>query len=340
MATFKAKAVKLRFTGPLHIGAGKNDNYDHTGDLIRSDTIKSALYAVCRNLFPADFTDDADLSFFQKFKVSSAFPYLGNDLFLPRPLSGINIDFEDLSQDEDSKLSKRSKKIRFVATDVYEKLAAGNRLQFSDNYFDTSKQLLFGSPSGQQRQILKKEIRQRVYVPRPGEENQESKPYFIEIIHFHPDAGLWFMLKLDDDALLPKINAALKMLGDTGFGTDKSVGNGQFNLSISDLALNLPQNPDKKMLVSLFCPPPEAVQREYLAQSAFSTEKRSGYIVSAQNVNFRHFRRKSIHMFTEGSVFPATMPDSGKIVDLKPETVEQMHPVWRDGTAIFLPFKT
>jgi CRISPR type III-A-associated RAMP protein Csm4 len=338
MATIKTRAVKLKFTGPLHMGAGKNDNYDHSGDLIRSDTIKSALYAACRNLFPEDFPDDFDLSFFKKFKVSSAFPYFGDELFLPRPLSGINVAFSDLAKNEDSKLSKRIKKIRFIATSIYEKIAAGQHLSFTEDYFDLSKQILFSRPSEKAPKILEKEIRQRVYVPRPGETNQDSVPYFIEIIHFHPRAGLWFMLEVDDNAFFNKLEAGLRILGDSGFGTDKSVGNGQFQQSISEISLNVPDKPEGKMLISLFCPPQEAIQTEYLKKSAFLTEKRSGYIVSAQNIRFRHFRRKSIYMFAEGSIFPASMPDVGKVVDLKPETLEQMHPVWRDGTAIFLPF--
>ena len=49
-------------------------------------------------------------------------------------------------------------------------------------------------------------------------------------------------------------------------------------------------------------------------------------------------------MFTEGSLFYGNKDRQGKIVDLRPDNKllkgnEINHPIWRDGRALFIPFK-
>lgn len=339
MATFNTQIVKLRFKGPLHIGTGRNDNYDHSDELLHSDTIKSALYVVFRQIYPGEINDDYDLRFFNSFQVSSAFPFFGNELFFPKPLAGVKIDIQGLGKDQSSKLSKKSKKIQFIGLSVFEKLIAGQTIAINEKQLDDSGRFVFSEPPGEEIKILTRHVQQRVYIPHQGEENHHSQPYYIERMYFADMAGLYFMLKCDDEILIKKIEVCLRILGDTGFGTDKNVGNGQFEAHLSDLNIKVPDQPLQKMALSLFCPTPEAVQEQYLNQSSFMAVKRGGYIVSANEQKFRHFRKKSVHMFAEGSVFPAATPGTGKIVDLKPETVSGMHPVWRDGTCLFLPVK-
>jgi CRISPR-associated protein Csm4 len=339
MGFYKKKMVRLRFTAPLHIGTGKSENYDHSDELIHSDTIKSALYVVFRQVYPELAQKDDGSSFFDAFTVSSAFPYYDGELFLPKPLAGFAPVFSELKAGEDSKLSKRSKRIQFVGLKIFEKWLHNAGLQLTEKQLDQSKRFLFSSPQNEPPKVFTREVQQRVYIPPRGEDEVNTQPYYIERIYFHQKAGLYFLLDCSDEALLQQLEVCLLVLGDQGFGTDKNVGNGQFEFQITDFTLELPDDATHQMSLGLFCPQQSAVAVQYLADSAFSVGKRGGFIVSAQDVNYRHFRKKSVYMFTEGSIFPAGMPVTGKRVDLKPETVADMHPVWRDGNCLFIPIK-
>jgi len=341
MATFSKKIVRLKFTGPLHIGTGRSDNYEHSDELIRSDTIKSALYVLYRQVYPELAQQNDGLDFFTSFTISSAFPFYEDELFLPKPVSGFAMEFPDLSENEKSKLSKRSKKIQFVGLKVFGKFISGTPVILNEKHLDSSKRFLFSQPQSEESKlkILTREMQQRVYIPHSGEQNQNSQPYFIERLFFAKDAGLYFLMEVKDDELLNRLTVCIKILGDMGFGTDKNVGNGQFEATVEDFKMEVPENATHQLALGLFCPEKEAINFANLTASTFATIKRGGFLVSAQDENFRHFRKKSVYMFTEGSTFPAAMPNQGKVVNLKPETVETMHPVWRDGTCLFLPIK-
>lgn len=339
MGAYNKKMVRLRFTAPLHIGAGKNENYDHSDELIHSDTIKSALYVVFRQVYPEVAEKDDGSSFFNAFTVSSALPYFDGELFLPKPMAGFAPAFSDLKAGEQAKLSKRAKKIQYVGHKLFEKWLQNDDVQLCENHLDHSKRFLFSSPNEKPPKVFIREVQQRVYIPLQGEGEVNTQPYYIERIYFHQKAGLYFLIDCPDEALLEKIEVCLHVLGDQGFGTDKNAGNGQFEYSMQDFQLEVPDHLTHRLALGLFCPEKAAVAESYLKQGAFGMVKRGGFIVSAQDVNFRHFRKKSVYMFTEGSVFPADMPLNGKLVDLRPETVENMHPVWRDGNCLFIPNK-
>lgn len=333
------KIVKLKFRGALHIGTGKTDSYDHSDEIIHSDTIKSALYSAYRQVYPDRLEGDEDVSFFESFQVSSTFPFYREEFFLPRPISGLPVHLSDLDENAKSSLSKKLKKIQYAGTEIFENLAEGKQVTVSEKHFDKSKRLLFAKPQDENTKIFVRDIQQRVYIPDPEAEGVDSQPYYIERLFFAPEAGLYFFLDLKNNELLKQIKTCLKILGDNGLGTDKNVGNGQFDFEIEDLDLKIPDLPTHRMALSLFCPEVNAITEHFLMESAFATVKRGGFIVSAEKEKYRHFRKKSIYMFAEGSVFPIDIPGNGKIVNLKPETVEDLHPVWRDGTSFFLPVK-
>ncbi len=82
--------IKFRHLTPLHIGNGR-ENYDFAASSLQSDTISAALAAMkaqtkgCGNL--RDFMDS--------FIISSAFPYIGNRYFLPKPMGRIDLEITD-----------------------------------------------------------------------------------------------------------------------------------------------------------------------------------------------------------------------------------------------------
>jgi len=321
------KVVKLEFTSPLHIGLGATDQYDSSDTLLHSDTISGALASAFVTLYGAAGV----LEFMQSFHISSAFPFYKEHYFLPKPMMHIKMDTGDKEKNGDA---KSLKKLEYIELPHYEKLIAGETIKVIDGMQPGNKKFLWADSGNENNLIMKTDMQQRVMVPRS--ENENTEPYYIERLFFSKDAGLFFFVEADDDTLR-KILSCINFLETAGFGTDKSVGNGQFTSSHSSLSLSLPENSDKHLLLSLYCPQKSEVSEPSLTQSAYLLTKRGGFIAGTSVDKLRHLRKRSIYMMREGSVMHGAVP-VGKITDLKPVwNDEEMHPVWRDGRAFSFP---
>ena len=74
MITFKV--AKLAFEMPLHLSKGKGGN-ESSADILHSDTIKSAIYAIGKQYLQEAFPEN----FLDRFFISSAFPYYREEYF-------------------------------------------------------------------------------------------------------------------------------------------------------------------------------------------------------------------------------------------------------------------
>jgi len=317
--------VKLIFHSPLHIGKGLGDAYDTAEKALHSDTISGALTAAYCMLFPGE----DPLRFMNLYKLSSAFPFYKGNYFLPKPLTKINIC---LSVDEEYEYKKKLKKIEYIEIPLWQKLILGYPLEIKkENLSKSGRFLCLGAaPQGEP---FKDELHQRVTVPRDG---GDAVPYYLDRRFFAENAGLFFILETDGNTL-DIIKKSLDYLKDIGFGTDKSVGNGQFHFEISSIEIELPTLSTRQMLLSLSCPERNDISTDMLKASSYLLMKRGGFIAGTSMNQFRHLRKKSVYMFVEGSVFPAKH-FSGKIENVRPEwNDEELHPVYRDGRAFFLP---
>ncbi|MCC5943486.1 MAG: type III-A CRISPR-associated RAMP protein Csm4 [Bernardetiaceae bacterium] len=192
------------------------------------------------------------------------------------------------------------------------------------------------------------------------------EPYYIDKLYFQnrklkvmssdkareqneaeEETGLYFLLDIEDEKQLPKIKAALKLLQDSGLGTDRNIGNGHFKLDMNDeITLDVPDEAEFQTNLSLYCPYKEEIGNngKLMQESFYDLIKRGGYLASPANPQHVSLRKKSIYMFTEGSIFPKQKLQ-GKTVNLQPDNTiladsEVLHPVWRDGKAIFLPMRS
>jgi CRISPR type III-A-associated RAMP protein Csm4 len=321
------KVVKLEFTSPLHIGLGATDQYDSSDNMLHSDTISGAMASAFVTLFGSDEV----LPFMQSFRISSAFPFYKNHYFLPKPMMRIKIDTGDTEKDGDA---KSLKKLEYIELPHYEKLIAGETIKVSDGMQPGNKKFLWADASTNNMLLMKSDIQQRVMVPRGG--NEDTVPYYIERLFFAKGAGLFFFVEADEE-VFGKVLSCIIFLETSGFGTDKSVGNGQFISSYDNISISLPDNTDKHLLLSLYCPAKTELSEESLTQSAYLLTRRGGFIAGTSFDKFRHLRKRSIYMMREGSVLHGTVP-VGKITDLRPVWNDnEMHPVWRDGRAFTLP---
>jgi CRISPR-associated protein Csm4 len=327
----KFKIYKLHFTAPLHLG-DERDDYSISLKTLRSDTLYAAFIAVLAKI-GISIPDDGDLGFI----ISSLFPFYQKDkntdavLFFPKSLK------QSIPDKKYLKHIKQIKKVSWLDKTYFEKLINGKDIfgvGFDLNHLSDE----FLSESVFDKEFISTQIFPRVTVSRTGKE--DAKPFYMDRLFFKDHSGLYFIVHGDTKLL----DISLDILQYEGVGTDRNVGNGYFTFTADTIELQLPES-DYSMSLSLFCPESKEQLSEMTDDDkvAYDFLKRGGWITSSTH---NTFRKNSIHMFTEASVFKTLRTDQpfikGKIVNLEPhiEFAKINHPVWRCGRAIFIPLLT
>lgn len=294
--------IKLHFKSPLHLSRGRED-YGVAEKLLHSDTLQSALFVSALQLYG---NASATLDFFTSFQVSSAFPFFKNTYFLPKPQADLDL-FEGLS-DEDR---KKAKKISYFTLTDFEKVIGGAKLHFD-------KKKAEGAYYTEDKIKIQNEVYQHVMIPRLAE--TDAKPFYMDRMYFGEGTGLYFILKILDSSQKQKIFSALEILAENGLGTDRNVGNGNFEFELIEkgLQFNTPDNSDYQYNLALYCPKDDKELPD-LDKSYYSLLKRGGWIANPADESDASLLKKSIYMFGEGSVFPKLSKGlDGKIVELQP----------------------
>jgi CRISPR-associated protein Csm4 len=317
---------------PLHLSRGKSNTYTDSDNLLHSDSIKSAIFATAIDLFGAT---KATETYFDSFKVSSAFPMVKNKYFLPKPAHfGVGV--------ADPKFRKELSKVQYLESKYWEKYASGKQ---TENDIDEGKDL--GNP-------FRSESTQRVWIKHAYEGrtedkgfdfdtltaedfNQDSTPFYIEKNFLEKDHKLYFLVEYTEgsssDIFFKELDGIMRLLGDNGVGLQRGIGNGHFTSKRNTLTLNVSADNNAQMNLSLYCPDAATtLDNLNLTESYYKLMKRGGWISTPVTT----LRKRSIYMFTEGSVFRTPKAPKGKKEDLKPDIFKE-HAIWRDGNALFLP---
>ena len=332
------KIYKLHFTAPLHI-SDQRDDLGNSQKIIHSDMLYAALIS-CLAKKGENLPEDGDLGF----TVSSLFPYFQKEndsapvYFLPIPMQAKQADL-------DASLVKKVKKVQWIDSNLYSSVLSGESLfEGTDSYIpyiQESYLTTYELPEdiNGSKEFVRSEVSQRVtLMSRTGEE--DAKPFYVDKVLFRYDAGLYFIAE-GDTTLLEK---ALHLLSMEGIGTDRNVGYGFFEYTADTLSIDLPKEANHQLSLSLLIPESKE-QLEMLLNSecvAYDFVRRGGWITTYP---YMTLRKNAIYGFVPGSVFRKDEGESatviGKIVDLKPETVdvEITHHVWRNGKAIMIPIK-
>ena len=323
------KVFKLHFLTPLHIGLGRS-TYDFSSSELHSDTITAALASI-KAQQGASSEEIADM--LRKVVVSSAFPYVGDMLFLPKPLfvDQINIEGKDVAE-----YRKAVKSVQYIESSVWTGLLSGQPVHITESQLK-DKYII---PKGRNEFInpIRKQVACRASVSRSGEDNTE--PFYFEWLYFDSscDCGLYFIADAES-TVMQEIESLLVTLGETGIGTDRTVGGGQFEVKCSEI--NFPDadsNSTGWLSLSLYLPSLSEQKSFDLSKSCYNLICRGGYMSGSTNENLRHLWKKSIYMYQEGSVFYTEECPVGNIVDLRPNwNGQEMHPVYRSGKALFIP---
>jgi CRISPR type III-A-associated RAMP protein Csm4 len=314
-------AYFLKFDGPLHIGDHKPFTYESSEVFLRSDTIIAAIIATWAKYGQDEFIGDGKLPF----KISSAFPYFINEKvpvpLFPRPK--LAFDFPD----SDSSYSKKIKKIQWMDKACFES-------QINGRTINNWKDMLHGDTLSEvnPKKFMTKQVSERVQIPR-DRSVAESEPFYMERIYFN-DGGLYFLAQGEH---LDRLEKALNMLSDDGFGTDRNVGNGFFVWTKETLNIDYPEKASHCTNLGLYLPQKEDIKDIMDDDSTYDTIRRGGWITTE---GYLGIEKKSVTMLAEGSVFRSKQNLSGiSNIDLRPSSYTVNHPIYRCGDPIFIPIK-
>lgn len=325
--------IKMQFLRPIHLSKGKMDTYESSEDVIHSDTLKAALYATALKLYNQNTADD----FQEKIFISSAFPYTEEEGFwLPKPLS--------FQIDGDPNYRKNLKGIKYLKLEHFEKIINGEIIDQEE------------IREGKQPDIWKSETTQRVVLDRVS---LRGVPFYLEkkypkgmiikkSVPYHADRGLYMIVyKKDED--FDKLPNLIQLLGDTGIGLQRSLGNGIFKFKIEEKAfsISIPSVAKNWISLSLFLPAKEDIESEEILfeHSSYQLIKRGGWIASPSDPNYASLRKKSIMMISEGSAITFKNEEDGnkilikgRLENLRPKWNDKsLHNIWRDGRSLFIP---
>ena len=321
------QVIKLKNFTPLHIGTGKDNQYDFSATDLHSDTLSAALASLRTQQGKKDDIED----FLHSFSLSSAFPFLDTIYFLPKFQGIINVKIVLKKKHE---YRKQLKKLKFIDVSLWSKLIQGDEIDVEESQikgdFLLNKNSAFVKP-------YQSQVNQRVSVPRTDNENAD--PFFFNWTYFHEKAGLYCLTDAKDEKY-KEIFDLFQLLGETGIGTDRNIGGGKFDVEAGMLHFPEITDANQTMLLSLFIPTEVELSKMNLKMSKYELLLRGGFMSGSSEESFKHLRKRSVYMFNVGSVFPTTDPLTGKIVNLAPAwNDERMHPVFRSGRPFYLPIK-
>lgn len=329
------EVIYFEFTTPLHISNARAD-YGVSERMIHSDTIYAAITQSWAFLGKEEWiTKELD------YALSSLLPYTTDTKthqkvhFFSKPFfqaprnNAVEITTENV---------KKYKKIKYVDTYHFEKYINKQIIDTGTDAIHGSYQVVNGIKI--ESDFISSEVQPR--IQRPRNESEDTKPFYTEKLFFKKGSGMYCLCSFNNEQIRKQVRAALELLADSGLGTDRSVGNGSFNLSFGTLELNLPSSGSLAMNLSLFCPENQEELTLLLEheQVRYEIIKRGGWISEPHNT----YRKRSVYMFQEGSVFnrpSSTVFTMGKTVNLKPNSehlpTKIENPIWRVGKSLFIP---
>ena len=158
-------------------------------------------------------------AFMKGARISSAFPYMGDTYYLPKPLTLELIDFK-----EDPAQGKRLKRASYLDLNNFEKAL---RLELDSLEVPNElPQVAVDIP--------------RVVLDRV---TQGSNLYFWKEIRFQEKGGIYFLYSGSEEVFEKYIKPAVRFLGDHGIGGKSTWGFGLFEPSFKYIRIKAPESP-------------------------------------------------------------------------------------------------
>jgi CRISPR-associated protein Csm4 len=303
--------VRLKFRSGLKIGEG---DLPTGGGILHSDTLFGAILNQWAKLYESDSIVDLILNLnvnSPPFRISSAFPYILGEYYLPTPYGNSELYMEKL------------KNLPFLELFDFLELAKGN-----DDWIKKKK---LRNPM---EDLISNFVAPRVTIDRiSANTNIYQTPGWL----MNKNGGLYFLIDLKDESFLRKLKVSVRMLGESGLGGDRSVGYGLFEPEFENIDgiegwSEVFQKREGENIVyctlSLCCP----LTGEEAEAISYRILPRKGWIFSSSSI--KQMKRRECKMFAEGSLF--TSPIQGEIIDVTPSGYYSEHNVYRYGLGMMV----
>lgn len=304
------KVYKLTFQGAVHFGRQNLEDGEYT---CCADTIFSAL---CQEA--SQIGIDVLQEFYQYAKngtliLSDAFPYMGNTLFLPKPMK--HIESEDTKGN--STIKKAYKKLKYIPMELIESYLSG-------------KYDILNPPAADIHQLGYFDMKTAASIR--GEE--QTTPYRIGTYYYNKGNGLYLIAGIQEAKASALLEELLEHLSFSGIGGKRASGFGRFALYSGKLPSNfckrLENTGTRYMSLSVSLPKENELVSA-LDGAEYLLCKRSGFVASEQYAP-KQTRKRDLYVMKAGSCFSSRF--QGDIYDVSQQ--EGAHPVYRYAKPMFM----
>ncbi len=325
-------AYHLFFDSPVHFGI-ESIGQEKTEITVRSDTLWGALVQKWLLLFD----EEPDILCTNSgFNVSSCFPFVNGNRFYPLPIGSLDNLMNEVAHGNSDDLYdiKTLKKIRFISEALLEKIINGKQIELK-NISDKTVYPFRVKKTDEADVLCSQEQRPRLRIDQLNQGAGDEAFFYCTDQFFSKFSGLFFLANFEDEQVQRKFEAALRLLGDSGIGADRSVGRGFFRFDKKKIDLRQESSTAQEyLLLSLLRPSRSDIADGLLIHGRYSLVRRFGRAASSATARFR---RADCWMLEEGSVLPfkpvGTIP---KV--LKTEDDKQIpHNVYRYAKGLCLP---
>lgn len=297
------KAYRLRFQRGVHFGSRSLEESEYT---FHADTLFSALCHEALKEGEEDLRRLYDLTAEGRLLLSDAMPYMGDVLYIPKPMLRLSDEEEDL------RVRKAYRKLRYIPA---------CRLQdYLEGRFDAIKE--------QKRldQLGTSFVRTMAAVRGKEDGKEITEPYRVGIVQFSGQNGLYLLVGYSEKKTMSFFEDLMDRLSFAGLGGKRSSGLGRFELDFGEVPKEIVSrlNKDGNTYMSLSVALPAENEMEAVFQDAdFHLIKRSGFVASDHYAEECR-RKRDLYVMDAGACVHRRF--CGGIVDV---SLGGRHAVWR-----------
>lgn len=300
--------VKLTFQAPVHFGDGRLSDGEYTCD---AATLFSALFIEALKAGCADellaAAKSGDLS------ISDAFPYIGERLYVPKPMACVSERAANSAESDDSRARKANKALKYIPADKL-----GDFLGGSFDFVGELERFNNGASF----------LRTKVNLTRSTSDDPE--PYHVGGYRFAPECGLFFLVNGMYD-----VRPLMEQLSYSGIGGKRSSGYGRFTFEIHDeVSLRLADGLSfgkRVMLLSSALPREDELTDSLLEGARYHLVRKGGFVQSTSHAPTPR-KKRSLCLFASGSVFERCF--EGDVFDVN--ATPGAHPAYRYARAMWM----
>jgi len=318
------KYIRFHFKEPFHIGSEVPGGDPFAGLVIHSDTLMGGILFNWIKLFGDTSGLEGFLNGNPPFLVSSVFPVLGDNFFLPKPKIISDKEKEPESEKE-MQMRKKYKRVKLVPVDILKLYLEGKKVD---------KEVII-----EQWEKLSASI-ENYTEPRVrlGPQMESSQIFYITRARTTEELDYYLFVDIKDASLTDKLVASLKLLAENGLGGFRSKGNGRFELKTEKILEDVPETVKQLssietngtfMLISLLSPSTDSFQKE---KSCFELIIRGGgWALNAKTGS--QGLKKRVKMLIEGTIL--VEKDPGQNPDVTPS--EWKEKIFQYGMGFYVP---